>query len=416
RGFSASARGRRRADGALLLHRRGRRGARSGRLQPRIGVAGAGSRQNIRRYYLAPRLAAGHAAGSAWLHRKIVAASSRSGSPAADFWVQQPFHNLVTYSFNRGSKLAALHTAADQVLAELAALPPTDYLRQFKLKRQLRELQAEKEMGGYKRRIVNEQGVLDSTAEQVAVVKQDSAAAEQLSQVFQRAGGEIVYAMCMPIFRDGLAFYDEQGRLLRTLNICFQCLYMQTNDKLTVEAAYRVLPAPPACAVGSQGNAVVERPPTARARRNASPRGCWLGVQKDRAREPGAAARPVLERLFDEIIERQHQPALVPDIEHDVAHNHAGNTGRREQARAQPPHRGKAHQDQSHGHEGNNPDRHLLNELQLREELAYAQVVASFEPVVPLKQVLGHIQRLDEAPGKRQLQGKLHYPPQYLEG
>jgi len=35
----------------------------------------------------------------------------------ADFWKQQSFHHLITYSFNRGPKLAALQTAADQVLA-----------------------------------------------------------------------------------------------------------------------------------------------------------------------------------------------------------------------------------------------------------------------------------------------------------
>lgn len=159
---------------------------------------------------------------------------------AADFWAQQSFHHLITYSFNRGPKLAALYTAADQVLAEIAAVPPTDYLRQFKLKRQLRELQAEKEMEACKRRLINAQGRFDNTAEQVAMVERESDTAEQIGQAFQCAGGEVMYAMCMPVFRDALAFYDKQGQLLRTLNICFECLYMEANTKVAVEAEMTV--------------------------------------------------------------------------------------------------------------------------------------------------------------------------------
>lgn len=155
---------------------------------------------------------------------------------ATEFWAQQPSHQIITYSFNRGPKLIALHNAADQVLVELAALAPTDYLQRFKLKRQLRELQAEQEIGATRRRIFNVQGILDSTAEQIAVIEQNSVAAEQLSQLFQRAGGEVLYAMCLPVFRDALVFYDAQGQLLRVLHICFECLYMEASDKLNVEA------------------------------------------------------------------------------------------------------------------------------------------------------------------------------------
>lgn len=98
----------------------------------------------------------------------------------ADCWKQQSFHHLITYSFNRGAKLAALQTAADQALAELAATPPADCLRQFKLKRQLREVQAATELGAYRQRILNAQGTFDNTAEQIAVVEQNSDAAKQL--------------------------------------------------------------------------------------------------------------------------------------------------------------------------------------------------------------------------------------------
>lgn len=77
--------------------------------------------------------------------------------------------------------------------------------------------------------------MLDSTAEQIAVIEQNSAPAERLSQLFQWTGGEVVYATCMPVFRDALVCNDAQGQLLRVLYICFECLYLETSDKLSVE-------------------------------------------------------------------------------------------------------------------------------------------------------------------------------------
>lgn len=50
--------------------------------------------------------------------------------------------------------------------------------------------------------------------------------------------------MCPPIYRDALVFYDEQDKQLGVLNICFECLDMEMDSGVLVEAdqpAYEVL-------------------------------------------------------------------------------------------------------------------------------------------------------------------------------
>lgn len=42
--------------------------------------------------------------------------------------------------------------------------------------------------------------------------------------------------MCGPVYRDALAFYDEQDRLVSVLNVCFNCEYMMTDTGCAIQA------------------------------------------------------------------------------------------------------------------------------------------------------------------------------------
>jgi len=42
--------------------------------------------------------------------------------------------------------------------------------------------------------------------------------------------------MCPPIYRDALVFYDEQDKQLGVLNICLECLLMETDSGMLVKA------------------------------------------------------------------------------------------------------------------------------------------------------------------------------------
>lgn len=142
----------------------------------------------------------------------------------SEFWEQQKFSYLVTYSFNRGPKLVTLQ---EQLQRELQT---ARFTRQSAIKRQLQVLE--------QRLITLTEGLSDvhPTATIVAKLTAGSVEAQRLAVAFHQGETQEYYAMCWPIYRDALAFYNEAGALVRVLNICFECLFMQTDKGEPVEA------------------------------------------------------------------------------------------------------------------------------------------------------------------------------------
>lgn len=141
-----------------------------------------------------------------------------------EFWDKQEFAYLVTYSFNRGPKLAEAIQQAKQELktARFMQLPA--------IQRRIETL--EKCLG----KLTEGLDDWNVTAIQVAEIPSHSGAAQQLATICAQTGMQDVYAACRPIYRDALAFYDKQGKLMRVLNICFECNYMATDSGEHIEA------------------------------------------------------------------------------------------------------------------------------------------------------------------------------------
>lgn len=156
---------------------------------------------------------------------------------ASQFWELQQFSYLETYSFNRGPKLAALHGATTAAIAQTRLAQQTAPFRdQRKLDHQLRALQSNIEYLITEKPLTDRSGAFDATADKIALVRQGSATAQRLRAVFEQPANQVVHFMCLPIYRDALAFYDAQGRLLRVLNICFECLAMRTETGFRLAA------------------------------------------------------------------------------------------------------------------------------------------------------------------------------------
>ena len=164
---------------------------------------------------------------------------------ASQFWQLQQFSYLETYSFNRGPKLAALHAATTAAIDQTRlALQTAPFRDQRKLYHQLRALQGKIDHLILEKPLTDKSGAFDATADKIALVRQASAPAQRLRAVFEQPANQVAHFMCLPIYRDALAFYDEQGRLLGVLNICLECLAMRTETglRLTADvAAYEAL-------------------------------------------------------------------------------------------------------------------------------------------------------------------------------
>lgn len=156
----------------------------------------------------------------------------------AEFWDQQQFSYIVTYSFNRGPKLAALcETAAVAIEQTKQELQRARFMKQARLLRKSRSLEEEFNGNIPLKRLPDKQSTIDNAAEQIAVIGRESAMAQQLSGALRIPASEEFVSGCIPIYRDTLAFYDDRNKLLRVLNICFQCSFMQTDDGVMVEAS-----------------------------------------------------------------------------------------------------------------------------------------------------------------------------------
>ncbi|TVT38411.1 hypothetical protein FNT36_19655 [Hymenobacter setariae] len=151
----------------------------------------------------------------------------------AEFWNAQEFSYIATYSFNRSTNLTALQEAIDSVNEALEqSILSANLTQQFKLKRQLAELERQAQISPYKKRLVNQEQVIDNTANRIALIENKSLEVKRMTSVIEAAPSEIDYAAgCIPVYRDALVFYNEQGQLLRVLNICFECLYMEADTR-----------------------------------------------------------------------------------------------------------------------------------------------------------------------------------------
>ena len=144
---------------------------------------------------------------------------------AGQFWELQQFSYLETYSFNRDPKRAALIQQTQQ------ELQTARYMRQPALRTLLKRLESGHD--------TLTQGLKDlqPTASCVAKIAHRSVRGQQVAAIFRQAGQQEAYAMCGPTYRDALAFYDAQGKLLRVLNVCFECQHMQADNGSYVEAS-----------------------------------------------------------------------------------------------------------------------------------------------------------------------------------
>lgn len=152
-----------------------------------------------------------------------------------EFWDQQDFSYLVTYPFNRGPKMIALEEAAKTLFrktrqglltAPAAQLPD--------MREQLRRLKRNNDLGMLA--LTEGLDAFHITATPVALIEKDTPEASALADLLRTPVVDQTHWMCAPVYRDALAFYDEQNGLVGVLNICFECDRMLTDTGKELEA------------------------------------------------------------------------------------------------------------------------------------------------------------------------------------
>lgn len=135
---------------------------------------------------------------------------------AAEFWDQQPFSYLVTYSFNRGPKLASLREASKVLFRQTRQNLLTASLEQLpEMRNQLQRL--EQNNGLAMLALTPDANAFHITATPIAVIKVGTLQVAAVAESLRIPVVNLFYWMCWPTYRDALAFYNEQNELVSVL-------------------------------------------------------------------------------------------------------------------------------------------------------------------------------------------------------
>ena len=154
---------------------------------------------------------------------------------SGDFWRQQEFDYLVTYSFNRGPKLTALKAAAKECFRQTRKQLLTSSAAQLPaLREKLRLLERTYDLDFLT--LTQENSAFHITASPIARIEKNSVVVQAFAVILQAPVINQMDWMCAPVYRDALAFYDAQHKLVSVLNICFSCDRMLTATGLEIQA------------------------------------------------------------------------------------------------------------------------------------------------------------------------------------
>jgi hypothetical protein len=111
-------------------------------------------------------------------------------------------------------------------------------MQQTKLANKLHQLEKAMRGGEYGVILSGPAAASDFTTQRVVVLPQGSAVVGQLNRLLRQAKQQEAFAACLPIYRDALVFYANDGQRVAVLNICFECLLMTTDTNKLVEADF----------------------------------------------------------------------------------------------------------------------------------------------------------------------------------
>lgn len=122
---------------------------------------------------------------------------------SGEYWKQLEFSYLKTFSFNRTPE-SAINPAQARI------------------------------------RLTDQVGKLHSTAQLISTFTRQDKITQELEKVLTEPVKEQYDWMCAPVYRDAIAFYDLQDKLVSVLNICFQCDSLLDEYEQRLDTDYSV--------------------------------------------------------------------------------------------------------------------------------------------------------------------------------
>lgn len=84
--------------------------------------------------------------------------------------------------------------------------------------------------------IIDKREQFDVTAEKIATIRKGTTENEEILRIVNRTLTDVPSWMCAPFYRDALIFRTKDNQIIDTLNICFECSYMQDKSGNFIDA------------------------------------------------------------------------------------------------------------------------------------------------------------------------------------
>ncbi|MGQ7853885.1 hypothetical protein ACUN24_06505 [Pedobacter sp. WC2501] len=95
------------------------------------------------------------------------------------------------------------------------------------------------EMSWHKQRITDPDKKLNLSSMKISSFQFNDADVLTLVHILEIDVVNLPSWMCVPIYRDAMVFYNKKKEMVSALNICFECLYMETDKQININADER---------------------------------------------------------------------------------------------------------------------------------------------------------------------------------
>ncbi len=151
------------------------------------------------------------------------------------------FRYIKTYSFHRGEKLEQfLDDVTKEIKSLKEELKTARFMQKWKISNRISELENKKQL--YGTRLTDENYNISETAIEIKTLQFADPETKKILEILETELKDQVFAMCSPMYRDAVVFFDKHDKIISVANVCLECYYMQTDKGQWIDAGRAVYP------------------------------------------------------------------------------------------------------------------------------------------------------------------------------
>ena len=142
------------------------------------------------------------------------------------------FEYIETYSLLRGEKYQNEYKSLKKEFNTLSAKNK----RQRTEPNEITRLKEIEKFVGFTQYLTNSEGNFHFSAEKIGLINKNDVRINELKKILSKKVVNKIEWMCAPIYRDAIVLYNLKNEIIKILNVCFSCEYMETENKIHIIA------------------------------------------------------------------------------------------------------------------------------------------------------------------------------------